>query len=81
MDSTTPTAAMVMDNDVPPALKKGRGSPVVGSTPTTTSYTCRPYKTGNAETCTLTPTSNTTYYIRVYAYSAFSGVTLTYGTN
>lgn len=52
-----------------------------GSTPTTTSYTCRPYKTGNAETCTLTPTSNTTYYIRVYAYSAFSGVTLTYGTN
>lgn len=52
-----------------------------GSTPTTSSYTCRPYKTGNAETCTLTPTSNTTYYIRVYAYSAFSGVTLTYGTN
>jgi pseudolysin/vibriolysin len=52
-----------------------------GSTPTTSSYTCRPYKTGNAETCTLTPTGNTTYYIRVYAYSAFSGVTLTYGTN
>lgn len=52
-----------------------------GSAPTTSSYTCRPYKTGNAETCTLTPTGNTTYYIRVYAYSAFSGVTLTYGTN
>ncbi|SHF36523.1 M4 family metallopeptidase [Thermomonas hydrothermalis] len=52
-----------------------------GSTPTTTSYTCRPYKTGNNETCTLTPTSNTTYYIRVYAYSTYSGVTLTYGTN
>lgn len=52
-----------------------------GSAPTTSSYTCRPYKTGNAETCTLTPTSATTYYIRVYAYSSFSGVTLTYGTN
>lgn len=52
-----------------------------GSTPTTSSYTCRPYKSGNAETCTLTPTSNTTYYIRVYAYAAFSGVTLKYGTN
>lgn len=52
-----------------------------GSAPTTSSYTCRPYKTGNAETCTLTPTSATTYYIRVYAYSAFSGVTLSYGTN
>ena len=36
-----------------------------GSAPTTSSYTCRPYKTGNAETCTLTPTSATTYYIRV----------------
>ncbi len=52
-----------------------------GSAPTTSSYTCRPYKSGNAETCTLTPTSATTYYIRVRAYSTFSGVTLTYGTN
>lgn len=52
-----------------------------GAAPTTSSYTCRPYKTGNAETCTLTPTSATTYYIKVRAYSSFSGVTLTYGTN
>ncbi|WP_447937798.1 M4 family metallopeptidase [Thermomonas fusca] len=52
-----------------------------GAEPTTSSYTCRPYKTGNAETCTLTPTSATTYYIKVRAYSSFSGVTLTYGTN
>lgn len=52
-----------------------------GAVPTTSSYTCRPYKTGNAETCTLTPTSATTYYIKVRAYSSFSGVTLTYGTN
>lgn len=52
-----------------------------GAEPTTSSYTCRPYKTGNAETCALTPTSATTYYIKVRAYSSFSGVTLTYGTN
>lgn len=52
-----------------------------GAEPTTSSYTCRPYKTGNNETCTLTPTSATTYYIKVRAYSTFSGVTLTYGTN
>ena len=30
-----PTAAMVMEMDVPPALKKGNGSPVVGKMPTT----------------------------------------------
>jgi pseudolysin/vibriolysin len=52
-----------------------------GAEPTTSSYTCRPYKTGNNETCTLTPTSATTYYIKVRAYTTFSGVTLTYGTN
>jgi pseudolysin/vibriolysin len=52
-----------------------------GSAPTTSSYNCRPYKTGNSETCTFTPTSATTYYIKVRAYAAFSGVTLTYGTN
>lgn len=52
-----------------------------GSAPTSSSYTCRPYKTGNAETCTLTPTTATTYYVRVFAYSAISGVTLKGDTN
>ena len=52
-----------------------------GSAPTTSSYTCRPYKTGNNETCTLTPTRATTYYIKVYAYAAFSGVVLSTSTN
>lgn len=52
-----------------------------GSAPTTSSYTCRPYKSGNNETCTLTPRSATTYYIKVRAYSTFSGVTLTGTTN
>ena len=47
-----------------------------GATPTTSSYSCRPYKTGNNESCTFTPPTTTTYYIRVNAYQTFSGVTL-----
>ena len=35
----------------------------------------------NNETCTFTPTSNTTYYIKVRAYQTFSGVTLTTSSN
>ncbi|MGN6150608.1 MAG: M4 family metallopeptidase [Lysobacteraceae bacterium] len=48
-----------------------------GSAPTTSSYTCRPYLSGNAETCTInSPTAGTTYYWNVRAYSAYSGVNL-----
>jgi hypothetical protein len=47
------------------------------SAPTTSSYTCRPYLTGNSETCTISsPTAGSTYYIRVRAYSTYSGVSL-----
>ncbi|BBD79586.1 M4 family metallopeptidase [Aerosticca soli] len=46
-----------------------------GSSPTTSSYDCRPYKSGNAETCTFSAPSGT-YYVMVYGYAAFSGVTL-----
>ncbi|MGY3039654.1 Zn-dependent metalloprotease [Rhodanobacter sp. TND4EL1] len=48
-----------------------------GAAPTTSSYNCRPYKTGNSESCTLKPSTTTTYYIKVRAYQTFSGVTLT----
>ena len=48
-----------------------------GSTPTDTVYDCRPYRTGNAETCTFNnPTAGSVYYVNVRAYSSFSGVTL-----
>lgn len=48
-----------------------------GATPTTSTFDCRSYNDGNVETCTLNnPTVGGTYYIRVYAYAAFSGVTL-----
>ncbi|RZQ54002.1 peptidase S8 [Pseudoalteromonas phenolica] len=47
-----------------------------GSRPTTSSYDCRPYKNGNAETCTFTNPQAGTWHIGLRAYSTFSGVTL-----
>ncbi len=47
-----------------------------GSAPTDTVYDCRPYLTGNGETCTFATPSAGTYYIRLKAFSSFSGVSL-----
>lgn len=47
-----------------------------GSAPTTSTYDCRPYKSGNSESCTGT-TAGGTYHVMVRGYSAFSGVSLT----
>ncbi|WP_144392392.1 M4 family metallopeptidase [Pleionea sediminis] len=46
-----------------------------GSAPTDSSYDCRPYKSGNSESCTGED-SGGTYYVRIKAYSSFSGVSL-----
>ena len=53
-----------------------------GSEPTSSSYDCRPYKSGNAETCTFPTPSTGTYYVKLYGYSAASGMSLkgTYST-
>ena len=48
-----------------------------GSQPTTASYDCRPYQTGNAETCTFAAPQAGTYHVMLRGYSAFSGVSLT----
>ncbi len=48
----------------------------LGSAPTDTTYNCRPYKTGNAETCTFAAPTAGTYYVRLKAYATFSGATL-----
>jgi serine protease len=48
-----------------------------GSQPTTSAYDCRPYKTGNNESCTFNNPVAATYYISIYGYTAVSGVTLT----
>jgi hypothetical protein len=47
-----------------------------GAAPTDTVYDCRPYLGGNAETCTFAAPQAGTYYVRVKAYSSYSGVSL-----
>ncbi|ATB34239.1 M4 family metallopeptidase [Melittangium boletus] len=48
-----------------------------GSAPTTSTYDCRPYKSGNEESCSIAAkTSATRVYVMIRAYSTFSGLTL-----
>lgn len=47
-----------------------------GSAPTDSSYDCRPYRYGNAETCTFDNPQAGTWHVRLNAYESFSGVTL-----
>lgn len=47
-----------------------------GAQPTTSSYDCRPYRSGNSETCSFSTPRAGTYYIMIRGYSAYSGVTL-----
>lgn len=47
-----------------------------GSAPTLTTYDCRPYATGNAETCNIATAQVGTYYVMLNGYAAYSGVTL-----
>lgn len=48
-----------------------------GSPPTLTTYDCRPYASGNSETCNITAAQAGRYYVMLNAYAAFSGVSLT----
>ncbi len=48
-----------------------------GSAPTTSTYDCRPYLSGNNETCTFSNPASGTWYAKVYGYTAFSGASLT----
>ena len=48
-----------------------------GAVPTTSTYTCRPYASGNAETCTTTNPAAGDYYVMLNAYATFSGLSLT----
>jgi serine protease len=47
-----------------------------GSKPTTSTFDCRPYLTGNSETCTFSNPTATDYYVLLRGYAAFTGVTL-----
>lgn len=48
-----------------------------GSAPSTSTYDCRPYRSGNAETCNFATPQAGTYYVKIIAYSTFSNVSLT----
>jgi vibriolysin len=48
----------------------------LGSVPTSTSYDCRPFLAGSSETCTFANPTPGTYYVRMQAYTTFSGVSL-----
>lgn len=47
-----------------------------GSRPTTSTYAARGYRSGNAETVTITNPTAGDWYVMVRGYAAFSGVTL-----
>lgn len=49
-----------------------------GAAPTTATggYDCRPWKTGNNESCPIDTVQSGTYYVMIQGYSAFSGVNL-----
>lgn len=47
-----------------------------GSQPTTTAYDCRPYKSGNTESCSITSPASGTWYVSVYAFSTYSALSV-----
>ncbi|HVG57353.1 MAG TPA: M20/M25/M40 family metallo-hydrolase [Hyalangium sp.] len=47
-----------------------------GSEPTSAAYDCRPYKSGNGESCSFPTPSAGTYYVKLYGYAAASGMSL-----
>ncbi len=47
-----------------------------GDVPTKSSYDCRPYKNGNSETCDVQLNSPGRVYVKLIAYSNYSGVSL-----
>jgi hypothetical protein len=47
-----------------------------GAKPTTSTYTCRPYLSGNNETCTISNPAAGDWYVMIRGYTAYSGVSL-----
>lgn len=47
-----------------------------GDAPTVSDYDCRPYRSGNDESCSFSNPAGGTYHVMVRGYSAFSNVTL-----
>jgi vibriolysin len=53
----------------------------LGSRPTTSTYSCRPYLNGNTETCTVSTGAGGDYYIMLRGFTSYAGVTLTATSN
>ncbi|UAA40638.1 S8 family serine peptidase [Paraneptunicella aestuarii] len=49
-----------------------------GSQPTSSNYDCRPYLTGNNESCTFASPAAGTYHVSLYAYARYRNVTMNY---
>ena len=47
-----------------------------GSKPSASSYDCRPYKTGNSESCDVAKPKAGTYHIVIRTYAPYSGTSL-----
>lgn len=47
-----------------------------GAKPTTSSYDCRPYKSGNSETCSFSAAQAGRYYVMIRAYRTYSNTSL-----
>lgn len=47
-----------------------------GSQPSSSSYDCRPYLSGNNETCSAGSPTAGDYYVSIHAYTAYSGASL-----
>jgi vibriolysin len=52
-----------------------------GAQSTTRNYDCRPYLTGNEETCTFATPASGTWHVDVRGYTNVSGLTINYGYN
>jgi len=76
----TPSPETISGNKVMVKIYGGTGDADLyvkkGSAPTTSSYDCRPYDSGNTETCDMSSLGAGTYYIMVYGYRAVTGLTV-----
>lgn len=52
-----------------------------GSEPTTSTWDCRPYASGNEEACDISNIQTGTYHVMLQGYSAYSGLTLSASYN
>lgn len=48
-----------------------------GSSPSTSSYECRSWASGNTESCSFSSPQSGTYYVMIHGYSTYSGTSLT----